>query len=103
MADETGDEYVDRREDTDPGFGAVFDGDAEWAVRYDALVELVLRRDGELPGRRVSWSSWLSPPQTAARTPVCTTWRLRSTTARRTPSSTRPSSWPLTSAGPGAS
>lgn len=48
MAEDSGDEYVNRREYTYPGFGAFFSGDPEWAERYDALAERVLRRDGEL-------------------------------------------------------
>jgi alkylhydroperoxidase/carboxymuconolactone decarboxylase family protein YurZ len=48
MADDIGEDYVDRRDYTYPGFAAFFEGDSEWAERYDALAEHVLRQDGEL-------------------------------------------------------
>lgn len=48
MAEDSGEDYVNRREYTYPGFAAFFEGDPEWAERYDALAERVLRQDGEL-------------------------------------------------------
>ncbi|MFB6311039.1 MAG: carboxymuconolactone decarboxylase family protein [Salinirussus sp.] len=48
MGENSGDDYLERRDYTYPGFGAFFDGDPEWAERYDALAEQVLRRDGDL-------------------------------------------------------